>query len=99
MGAVGRDKLGDGFKVIGQAFFALGIGDVLGGGDVVVARSKEVENAAIGGDSIDERDETFVPLFGIAPVDDGVAGLEDEANRERGGGKFFDVGEHRIDDQ
>ena len=99
MRAVWWNELRNGLKIIGQAFVALGVADVLRGSDVVIAGREKIRNAAFGGDAIDERHETFVPLFRIAAVDDGVASLKDESNRIRRYGKFFDVREHRINDE
>ena len=65
----------------------------------MVTRCKEIRNAPVGRDSIDQIDKTPIPLARIAAIDDGIAGLKDKLDGSVARGEPFYRREHRIDDQ
>jgi len=67
-----------------QARLQLTVGNqIVGAGKVVVSRCKVIRYAGICRDSINERNETGVPLLCIAPVYGSITGLQHELHRDQ----------------
>ena len=67
-------------------------------GDIVVACGKEVRDVRAESEFLDDRSEAHVPHRAILAPDDGVAGLQHEADRKRRRRVFVNPGDHPIDD-
>src|SRR6185503_11337288 len=81
-GPFGRNELSNRSEVVGESFQAIGRRKFAGAGHIVIAGSEKVRDTALGGEALDNAEETGVPLFRIAAIDYGIARLQNEPDRE-----------------
>ncbi len=65
----------------------------------MVSWNKEIGYAAFSRQPIDDRYEAYIPLTRLAPIDNGIARLQNETDWIFGISELLDLSEHRVHDK